>query len=474
MDKIQPSDFCYAPEAIDLNIATLKGDIFAFAMVVFVLLWGVSRPFDGKGWDPIHHMKRLLEGWRPPIPDDALPLFKELITDCWRTDPEERPSAEELFNRISDSNFAIFNGVDPAEVRSYLSWCNKTQKQEAFRIATPRQILKTLRRADGVIPGIDLSSFDESAFNEWIIRCDRNPNAFRSPLISDWLIDLCDFREKGSIGRGRYGYVKLFEAHNSTARYAVKSLATEGGTDDRIQTLFVREIENLIKLDHPCVLRLKGYDLASPQSPFFKIVTEYMPVGSLSSVLKSSPNWWSPTAKAIVISGIVLGMRYVHSRKIIHRDLKPSNILLDEAHRIRIGDFGSSRFLSVGITQTANAGTPLYMAPEQYETDYDEKVDVYSFGLILYEIVVGKPVFDPSLSMPQLFRKAISGERAEIPATTLPFVKTLIERCWSVDPVSRPSFYQILLDLIKCDFTLFADADSNAVRRYVKSVEVFE
>jgi serine/threonine protein kinase len=79
-------------------------------------------------------------------------------------------------------------------------------------------------------------------------------------------------------------------------------------------------------------------------------------------------------------------MRYIHSKDIIHPDLKPANIFIDDDHRIRIGDFGSSRLFKAGVTMT-NAGAPLYMAPEMDGGHYDEKVDVYSFGLIMYEIV---------------------------------------------------------------------------------------
>jgi serine/threonine protein kinase len=157
--------------------------------------------------------------------------------------------------------------------------------------------------------------------------------------------------------------------------------------------------------------------------------------------------------------------------KITHRDLKPNNILLDGEHRTRIADFGSSRFSGVG-TQTRNVGTPLYSAPEQYETEYDEKVDVYSFGLLFYEILLGKPVFDPLLTMAQLYRKVVCGERPVIPETTVSFVKSLIECCWSVNPVSRPSFDEILMELKSSHFRICDDVDFVMVERYVKSVEV--
>ena len=86
-------------------------------------------------------------------------------------------------------------------------------------------------------------------------------------------------------------------------------------------------------------------------------------------------------------------MRYVHSLGIIHRDLKPSNVLLDESHRPLVCDFGSSRVLSSDTTLTQSPQlTVYYAAPEFSDEDvaYDSKVDVYSFGVMLYEIVTGQ------------------------------------------------------------------------------------
>jgi serine/threonine-protein kinase len=151
--------------------------------------------------------------------------------------------------------------------------------------------------------------------------------------------------------------------------------------------------------------------------------------GSLKEVLASRPAWWTGTAKSIVVAGIASGMAFTHESGIIHRDLKPGNILLDENHRPRICDFGSSREQALGTTITGMVGTLIYMAPELYgDDDYDEKVDVFLFVLILYEIIVGSPVFSPHLSLPQLALKVAKGDRAEIPRTVRAFVRYLIPR----------------------------------------------
>jgi serine/threonine protein kinase len=150
----------------------------------------------------------------------------------------------------------------------------------------------------------------------------------------------------------------------------------------------------------------------------------------------------------ITIVGIVLGMEFIHAKGFIHRDLKPTNILLDDDRNIKTSDFGSSRVYEADVTMR-NVGTPLYMAPEASERVYDSKVDVYSFGLILYEIVSGTGVLsscDPRDKM-RLFRELQGGNRPEIPESVLPFTRELIEKCWSASATERPSFKEIFESL---------------------------
>jgi serine/threonine protein kinase len=185
---------------------------------------------------------------------------------------------------------------------------------------------------------------------------------------------------------------------------------------------FEGEIDALIKLDHPFIVPFVGLilpvgridDSASVGS---RIASQFMVRGSLRDVLASDSSWWNGTAKSIVIVGVVVGMIFMHELGTIHRDLKPGNILLDECHRPRICDFGSSRDLSLSATMTSKIGTPLYMAPELYNDteDYDNKIDVYSFSLILFEIVTGRSVFSPTLNPIQLAREHEKCEHFDVP-----------------------------------------------------------
>ena len=164
-------------------------------------------------------------------------------------------------------------------------------------------------------------------------------------------------------------------------------------------------------------------------------------------------------------------MKYVHSLGIMHRDLKPSNVLLDEHRRPYICDFGSSQVLLPDVTLTSSQFTVYYVAPEIGEETlrYDTKVDVYSFAILLYELVTGTFALR-HMNPVQVMRFILSGKRPEIPDTVLPFTRRLIERCWVTDPSDRPSFAEIYDALVAERFRLFNDVNFEAVSSYADSL----
>jgi serine/threonine protein kinase len=269
--------------------------------------------------------------------------------------------------------------------------------------------------------------------------------------------------------------VERFRCIETGEEVAVKSFpeVSRERSASEIQNSFIREVTSLINLSHPCVLSLRGCSLPSGGRPP-RIVTEFLGGGTLKDVLSVSGDrfdWWTSTQKAITIAGIISGMKYIHSQGIIHRDLKPSNILFDQYHEVKIGDVGSSRFYDTDVTLTGLMGTPLYMAPEMGGRNYDFKVDVYSFGIIVYEIVVGDGLFSGVESNKlELLAMMQNGKRPKIPSSVCRFARDLISKCWSHKAGDRPSFSDILAFLEKSDFKIFPDVNSREVQYYVEWV----
>jgi serine/threonine protein kinase len=246
------------------------------------------------------------------------------------------------------------------------------------------------------------------------------------------------------------------------------------------QAAFLREVEVLSQLNHPCVLRIIGWPLPG-RSTLAQIHTELAHNGSLEDVLRQVQRGplmasWSRTRMAVIICDIVLGMRFIHSQGLIHRDLKPSNILIDENWRGMIGDLGSSLFEVGDGTPIARSGTFYYAAPELFDEHATPsgKVDVYAFGLVLYEIIAGKAVFPTSVAPFDVIRQLGSRYRPVIPRRFGPYIADLIARCWSHARSDRPSFDEIFNELQTREFDFFLGANSVEISRAVETVLSFE
>jgi serine/threonine protein kinase len=168
-------------------------------------------------------------------------------------------------------------------------------------------------------------------------------------------------------------------------------------------------------------------------------------------------------------------MRFVHAKGFIHRDLKPSNILINSLGHALIGDFGTSRLEVDDATLTTEAGTVRYAAPEMFrEGEYTNKADVFSFGLVLYEILVGSAVFPSSEYSLPVMKRILAGEMPEIPAKCGQFMQNLISRCWSLNPGDRPSFDQILEEFQRSNFAIVPGADPDELKSYAWGIIAWE
>ncbi|GJR95282.1 serine/threonine-protein kinase STY46-like protein isoform X2 [Tanacetum coccineum] len=142
-------------------------------------------------------------------------------------------------------------------------------------------------------------------------------------------------------------------------------------------------------------------------------------------------------------------MNYLHQNNIIHRDLKAANLLMDENDVVKVADFGVARVKAQTGVMTAETGTYRWMAPEVIEhKPYDLKVDVFSFGIVLWELLTGKLPYEYLTPVQAAIGVVQKGLRPTIPKNTQPKLAELLGRCWHKDPSLRPDFTEII-DILK-------------------------
>lgn len=251
------------------------------------------------------------------------------------------------------------------------------------------------------------------------------------------------------IGSGASGIVKK-GTWLKTTEVAVKVLKNiPEFTDKRDLLAFYKEIETLSKLRHTNIVQMYGF---CKKENYVCLVTEYVRGGNLAESLSDKTYELDLFLQYELSLNIVRGMVYLHNQRVIHRDLKPANILIEswEGGKVKVCDFGLSRVVrkSDAKEEMEALGSPQYAAPELNSESHDNKVDVFSFAIILWEIA-----FRPSNPWPELkfgsefAERYAKGLRPGFP-TESPF-KSLIAKCWSQNPSDRPAFDSIYEDLNK-------------------------
>ncbi|KAG6386889.1 hypothetical protein SASPL_152066 [Salvia splendens] len=217
-----------------------------------------------------------------------------------------------------------------------------------------------------------------------------------------------------------------------------------------LEQQFKSEVALLSRLYHPNIVQ---FIAACKKPPVYCIITEYMSQGTLRMYLnKKEPYSLSVETILRLALDISRGMDYLHSQGVIHRDLKSNNLLLNDEMRVKVADFGTSCLETQCREAKGNMGTYRWMAPEMIkEKPYTRKVDVYSFGIVLWELTTALLPFQGMTPVQAAFAVAEKNERPPLAASCQPAIAHLIKRCWAVNPSKRPDFSEIVCALEKYD-----------------------
>ncbi|GMH23132.1 hypothetical protein Nepgr_024975 [Nepenthes gracilis] len=263
------------------------------------------------------------------------------------------------------------------------------------------------------------------------------------------------------IGEGAHG--KVYEGRYGDRIVAIKVLHCGSTPEERIalESRFIREVNMMSRVKHENLVKFIG----ACKDPLMVIVTELLPGMSLRRYLVNlRPKQLELHVAIGYALDIAQAMDCLHANGIIHRDLKPDNLLLTANHKsVKLADFGLAREESVTEMMTAETGTYRWMAPELYSTvtlrqgekkHYNNKVDVYSFGIVLWELLTNRMPFDKMSNLQAAYAAAFKQERPPIPDDISPELAFIIQSCWVEDPNLRPSFSQIVRLLNEILFTV--------------------
>jgi tRNA A-37 threonylcarbamoyl transferase component Bud32 len=284
------------------------------------------------------------------------------------------------------------------------------------------------------------------------------------PPLRDFLTDIVTtrfakskFTPKRTIGKyvikeilGQGGWSIVYRGVHSSLNMpvAVKMLKHNMAMDPDFMEKFRREAGVVARLNHENIVRV--YDVELLYKTAF-IVMEYLEGVPLDYLVENMPTL--PLSRALdILIQVANGLKYAHGKGIVHQDIKPANIFIQEDDRARIVDFGLA--LPIGsIDDTGFGGTPFYMAPEQIECEeIDERTDVYSFGIMAYEIATGSRPF------PQKDVSAVFRAHRETPVPDPRFRKPdlpekfhdLVQKCTQKEPADRyQDFDGVLKDLLE-------------------------
>lgn len=246
-----------------------------------------------------------------------------------------------------------------------------------------------------------------------------------------------DIQVEAAVGRGTFGVV--FKAQWKGMDVAIKTIESDGE-----RNAFLVELRQLSRVNHPNIVKLYG----SCDNPVC-LIMEYAECGSLYNLLHSAEPQAHYTAAHSMSWCLQCaeGVAYLHAMKpkaLIHRDLKPPNLLLVARGTVlKICDFGTA--CDIQTYMTNNKGSAAWMAPEVFEgSNYSEKCDVFSWGIILWEVITRKKPFDEIGGSAFCIMWAVHrGTRPPLIKDLPEPIETLMTRCWDKEPSQRPSMNEV-------------------------------
>ena len=265
------------------------------------------------------------------------------------------------------------------------------------------------------------------------------------------------------LGEGAFGEAILVQSNGPNKNYYVmKSIPLINMNEEKKKKTF-EEVKILKKLNHPNIIKFhEGFIVPNP-SPALNIIVEYADGGDLSMKIKNQKKKNRYFEESQILDWFIqicLALHHMHKKHILHRDIKAQNIFLTINNIIKIGDFGISKSLDNTLEKARTViGTPYYVSPEIIQNiPYSYKSDIWSLGVLLYEMVSLKMPFDAP-NLPILALKIQKGEYEKLKNIWSEDLRNLIYSMLLTNPDKRPN----LEDILSKFYCFFNDFFRNAI-----------
>lgn len=252
-----------------------------------------------------------------------------------------------------------------------------------------------------------------------------------------------ELQEIQLLGSGAFGKCYLCVDPQTNAKVVVKQIDISTMSLEEKKEAY-REVKVMAAFDHPNIIHFR--DVYTTTNGKLNIVMDYADGGDLAAKIKAQKGKFFSEATVLhIFVQLCLALKHVHDRKILHRDIKAQNVFLMQNGIVKLGDFGIAKVLTSTVDNARTmVGTPYYLSPEIVDNKpYNFKSDVWSLGVLLYELCTLKPPFDAS-SFHFLALKIVRGAYPPLPPHFSRDLKSLVSQMLSIDPNKRPSIAQIL------------------------------
>ena len=260
-------------------------------------------------------------------------------------------------------------------------------------------------------------------------------------------------RDKNPLGKGAFGEVWKVTHENSKKVYCIKMMTKRDIFEQKLINQINKEIGIMYNINHPYSVKL--YNHFEDNEKLY-LIMELASNGNLYNFIQNNKNQKIKTKEMIkkIIIQVIEIIKYLHSLDIIYRDIKPENILLDKDYNVKLCDYGWASYLSKGQFCSAYCGTPEYVSPEVIKKyPYNEKVDIWGIGVLIFELVFGYPPFTSNFNEDR-FNNIKEGKINWPKDLNDMELKDLIEKILKVNPKDRISLdemekHQWLFDTYK-------------------------